>query len=114
MDLYPATPGHLLILPKPHIENIYDMPVEIGALIMETAIVLAKAIKQQLNPAGLNLIQSNGVAAGQDIFHFHLHLVPRYENDLVSLKFGHGKIPADINELRQIAEKIRVCARTPD
>lgn len=107
MDLYPATPGHVLVLPKQHIENIYRMPHEIGSQIMTMAIAIATAIQHQLKSAGLNLIQANGIAAGQTINHFHLHLVPRYENDGVILKFGHSSDPTEIDRLAQIAAKIR-------
>ena len=64
MDLYPATPGHVLVLPKQHIENIYSLPEDLASRIMVTASKIAKAIKQQLSPDGLNLIQSNELAAG--------------------------------------------------
>lgn len=107
MDINPATPGHILILPRAHVENIFDMPPETGACIMDMAIRLSGAIRQKLNPAGLNLIQSNGAAAGQIIFHFHLHLVPRYENDRVVLSFGHEGSPVSTAELEKIAGKIR-------
>jgi histidine triad (HIT) family protein len=107
MDLYPATPGHILIIPKRHIENIYHLPADLGARIMGTAIELAGAIKYQLSPQGLNLIQANETAAGQTIFHFHLHIVPRYDRDPVFLKFGHGNVPARAEELEQIASRIR-------
>ena len=107
MDLYPATAGHILIFPREHIENIYSMPDEIGSQIMTLAISIARAITRQLKPAGLNLIQANGTAAGQTINHFHLHLVPRYEEDGVILKFGHGSIPGETSQLERIAAKIR-------
>ncbi len=107
MDLYPATPGHILVLPKQHIENICSLPNEIGTQIMMLAIALAKAITSQLQPNGLNLIQANGVFAGQTVNHFHLHLVPRYQNDGVILKFGHGSVLAEIRELVEIAAKIK-------
>jgi histidine triad (HIT) family protein len=107
MDLFPATPGHLLILPKRHIETIYEMPADIGARIMAAAVIMAKAIKDKLSPDGLNLIQSNEAAAGQAIPHFHLHLVPRYRNDSVFLQFGHGNIPEKINELESIASLLK-------
>ena len=103
MDLFPATPGHILILSKQHVENIYLMPIDLGTRIMATAIYVAKAIKQQLSPDGLNLIQSNDLAAGQTIPHFHLHIVPRYNGDAVSLRFGHGAVPAKINDLEKVA-----------
>jgi len=85
MDLFPATPGHVLVLPKQHIENIYSLREDLASRIMMTATRIAKAIKQQLSPDGLNLIQSNKLAAGQAIPHFHLHVVPRYKDDQVVL-----------------------------
>jgi histidine triad (HIT) family protein len=106
MDRYPATPGHVLVLPKEHIENIYAIPAELGARIMATAIAVAKAIKQKISIDGLNLIQSSELAAGQTIAHFHLHIVPRYNSDPVSLRFGHGNVPAKINDLEKVASLI--------
>jgi histidine triad (HIT) family protein len=107
MDLYPATPGHILVLPKQHIEDIYAMSADMGARIMVTAIAVAKAIRQQLHPSGLNLIQANAVDAGQTIPHFHLHIVPRYQDDPVTLRFGHGSTPEAIRELERIASLLR-------
>jgi histidine triad (HIT) family protein len=107
MDLYPASQGHILVFPKRHIENIYTLPVNLAAPIMRHAVMIAKAIKQQLNPEGINLIQSNDAAAGQTIPHFHLHIVPRYSNDSVILQFGHGNTPSNKGELESIAMRIR-------
>ena len=107
MDINPATTGHILILPRTHVENIYEMPPEIGARIMEMAIKVAGGINKQLNPAGMNLVQSNGAAAGQVIFHFHLHLVPRYENDGVGFHFGHEGPAVSTAELEETANKIK-------
>jgi histidine triad (HIT) family protein len=107
MDLYPATRGHMLVFPRTHIENIYSMPEEKGARIMAAAIAMAKIIKRELHPDGLNLVQSNEIAGGQTTMHFHLHIVPRYQNDQVRFSFGHGRIPADINELKNLASLIR-------
>jgi histidine triad (HIT) family protein len=107
MDLYPATTGHMLVLPKQHIETIYDMPAALGVRIMTTAITLAKAIKLKLSPDGLNLIQSNEIAAGQTVPHFHLHIVPRYRNDSIVLNFGHGNVPEKIADLEQTASSLR-------
>lgn len=107
MDLFPATLGHVLVIPKQHFENIYSLPEEIGASIMTTALKVARALKNQLQPVGLNLIQANGIAAGQTIGHFHLHLVPRYEHDAVILEFGHGAVQADTADLQRLASKIK-------
>jgi histidine triad (HIT) family protein len=107
MDLYPATPGHVLVLPKQHIETIYEMPAGLGAHLMTTTITVAKAIKEKLSPDGLNLIQSNEAGAGQTIFHFHLHIVPRYKGDPVILKFGHGDTSERVTELERIASLVK-------
>ena len=111
MDLYPATPGHMLVLPKQHIDNIYAMPADLGVRIMTTAIAMAKAMKQKLFPDGVNLIQSNEIAAGQTVPHFHLHIVPRYRGDAVLLRFGHGNIPEKITKLERIASLMRSTIR---
>jgi histidine triad (HIT) family protein len=107
MDLYPATPGHLLIFPKIHIETIYEMPPDLGSHIMTTAILMAKTVKEKLSPDGLNLIQANEDAAGQTVPHFHLHIVPRYKGDPVLIKFGHGNVPEKVNELECIASLLK-------
>lgn len=107
LDLYPATTGHVLVIPKRHIENIYGLPADLGAKLMTAALGIAGAIKRQLSPDGLNLVQSNGSAGGQTIPHLHLHIVPRYHNDGVRLQFGHGVEPAPEADLRRIASLIR-------
>jgi histidine triad (HIT) family protein len=108
LDLYPATKGHILVLPRDHIANIFDMPMDTGMEIMKATISLSNAVNQHLHPDGLNLIQSNGTAGGQTIDHFHLHIVPRYKYDGVVLRFGHGSKPADPEELANIAALIRL------
>jgi histidine triad (HIT) family protein len=107
MDRYPATQGHVLIVPKKHIETIYEMPEDLGGRIMRIAVLMAKTIKENLSPDGLNLIQSNEIPAGQSIPHFHLHIVPRYKGDPVRLKFGHGDSAEDIDELRRVASLLK-------
>jgi len=91
MDLYPATPGHVLVLPKNHIETLYELPADLGARIMNTAIAVARAIKEKLSPDGINLIQANEAAAGQTIPHIHFHLVPRNRDDQIILRFSPEK-----------------------
>ncbi len=107
MDLYPATTGHVLVFPRKHIQNIYAMSYGLGAGLFRVAIKISRAVKDQLSPDGLNIIQSNDLAAGQTIPHFHLHIVPRYKNDAVALKFGHGNRPAGTDELEPLAGRIR-------
>jgi len=107
MDLYPATPGHILVLTKQHIENIYTLPVSLGTHIMEVVLKVSQAVKIRLAPDGLNLIQANEPAAWQTIPHFLVHVLPRYINDSVVLRFGHGRDPADSEELKQLADRVR-------
>lgn len=81
LDAAPATKGHALILPKEHADNLYELPDETAAKAMVLAKKLAKHMTEKLNCAGFNLVQNNGTVAGQTVFHFHLHLIPRYEAD---------------------------------
>ena len=105
MDIAPANPGHLLIIPKQHYRNIFDMPAEVGSKIMETAVPLAAAIRKALNPDGLNLFQSNEAAGFQTVFHFHLHLIPRWEGDPLRLPWKPSE--GDIEKINNIATKIQ-------
>lgn len=105
MDIAPANPGHLLIIPKQHYRNIFDMPAEVGSKIMEAAIPLATAIREALKPDGLNLFQSNEPAAFQTVFHFHLHLIPRWEGDPLRLPWRPSE--GNIEKINDIADKIK-------
>ena len=107
MDLYPATRGHALVLPKEHIPDIYSMSEELAGRLFGQTTALAKALQRRLAPAGMNLVQANGAAAGQTISHFHLHLVPRYPGDGVFIQFGHGAVAASFADLEKIASLIR-------
>ena len=81
LDLGPATKGHALILPKDHADNLYELPDETAAEAMKLAKKIAKTMREKLGCDGVNLVQNNGEAAGQTVFHFHMHLIPRYEGD---------------------------------
>lgn len=88
MDLNPTSKGHSLIIPKEHCTNIYDIDEDIAAKVMKTAKKLATKMTVALNCDGFNLLQNNGETAGQTMFHFHMHLIPRYEDaDNNMLKF---------------------------
>ena len=105
LDLSPATKGHALILPKQHYANIF----EIDEHVLKDLIVLAKkvatAMKETLNCDGVNIVQNNGEVAGQTVFHFHMHMIPRYKNDNVGLGWHMGELSeADKNE---ILEKLK-------
>ena len=81
LDNGPATKGHALVLPKAHYSDLFEMPEEAAADAMKVAKKVASLIKTKLNCDGLNLVQNNGETAGQTVMHFHLHVIPRYEND---------------------------------
>lgn len=88
MDLSPTSKGHSLIIPKEHYTNIYDNDEEIAGKVMKTAKKLATKMTVALNCDGFNLLQNNGETAGQTMFHFHMHLIPRYKDaDNNMLKF---------------------------
>lgn len=77
----PATLGHTLVVPKKHVPDIWSCPPYLAAHLSKTIIYLSTAIKRTLAPEGLNIIQSNGAAATQTVFHLHVHIVPRWTND---------------------------------
>lgn len=81
LDLAPATKGHALIIPKNHCRNIFDMDDATASKVFVLAAKVARAMKAELNCDGLNIVQNNEEAAGQSVFHFHLHLIPRYDED---------------------------------
>ncbi|HIR92084.1 MAG TPA: HIT family protein [Candidatus Egerieimonas intestinavium] len=92
LDLGPASRGHALILPKEHYANLYEMPEELLGKAASLAKRMGEAMKKALKCDGLNLVQNNGAAAGQTVFHFHIHLIPRYDNDKVGLGWKPGTL----------------------
>ncbi|SFB95670.1 histidine triad (HIT) family protein [Bacillus sp. OV322] len=78
LDISQVTKGHTLVIPKIHKENIYELTPEIASRLFESVPQIAKAINQELKPIGLNVLNNNGEAAGQSVFHYHMHLIPRY------------------------------------
>ncbi|MEH7884548.1 HIT family protein [Bacillus sp. JJ1609] len=78
LDISQVTKGHTLVIPKVHKENVFDLTDEIAANVFSAVPKVANAIKAAYDPIGLNVLQNNGEAAGQSVFHFHMHLIPRY------------------------------------
>lgn len=106
LDRFPAAKGHVLILPKAHYADLFELPDEISAKIYPLARKIGTAIKAAVGAEGMNIIQNNGEAAGQSVFHFHMHLVPRYKEDGIVLnKTSHGDIT--LEELQEVAELIK-------
>ena len=81
LDVNPMSPGHMLIIPKKHFENLDDIDIDKEVLnhVLETAKVIANRLKERLNCDGITFAQNNGL--GQDVKHYHLHLIPKYHND---------------------------------
>ena len=78
LDISQVTKGHTLVIPKVHKENLFELTPEIAKELFSVVPEIARAIKQEFNPIGLNSLNNNGEAAGQSVFHFHMHLIPRY------------------------------------
>ena len=106
LDLGPASKGHALILPKEHYANLYELPDELVAKVIVLAKKMITKLTDVLGCDGYNLVQNNGAAAGQTVFHFHLHMIPRYEGDQVGLGWKMGELTdADRDEiLTKLAE----------
>lgn len=92
LDLGPASKGHALILPKTHASNLFELPDETAAKAMVLAKKLGRKLQEGLHADGLNVVQNNGEAAGQTVFHFHMHLIPRYEKDTVNVTWTPGTL----------------------
>jgi histidine triad (HIT) family protein len=104
LDLGPATKGHALILPKEHFSDIYEIPDDWAADAMLLAKKMAGIMQKNLHADGFNIVQNNGTVAGQTVFHFHIHLIPRYRNDGQRIGWNPGK-PAQ-EELEIIQKQI--------
>lgn len=103
LDLGPATKGHALILPKNHYANLYEIPEETAGNVMKLAKKMAGIMTKKLNCDGFNLVQNNGELAGQTVFHFHMHLIPRYKNDGQVLGWKAGSTtPEELEEIKNI------------
>jgi histidine triad (HIT) family protein len=105
MDIGQVNPGHVLVAAKAHAENIYALDEAQAAALSKTAVRLARAIRAAFAPAGLSVYQANGKAAGQTVFHFHMHLVPRHDGDGMSLVWPVRNPPRE--KLEESAIKIR-------
>ncbi|MFI3172031.1 MAG: HIT family protein [Eubacteriales bacterium] len=92
LDLGPATRGHALILPKEHYTNLYELDDEVASKIMVVAKKLVKKMTETLGCEGFNLLQNNGEIAGQTVFHYHLHLIPRYLDDNFNISWKSGEL----------------------
>ena len=105
LDIEPASKGHALILPKEHYANLYELDDELAAKAMVLAKKMITKLTAILGCDGYNVVQNNGTVAGQTVFHFHMHLIPRYQGDGVKLGWKQGTLTDEVKE--EILTKIR-------
>ena len=105
LDVSPASKGHTLILPKEHFDNIFDMDADTAGKLFSLAAAVARALKQATGCDGMNIVQNNGEIAVQTVFHFHMHLIPRYEGDSVQVSWEPGT--ATKEELNEFAAAVK-------
>lgn len=105
MDINPANPGHALVIPKQHWQDVYTIPDEAIGAVAATARRIATAVRTALTPDGINLVQANGPGAAQSVFHFHMHVLPRYSGD--ELKLNWRLKLGDMDQLKPISERIK-------
>ncbi len=105
LDIHPNNKGHVLVVPKEKFRNIFDLDRETFLAMAATAHMIARALKASLGADGVNIVMNNEPAAGQEVFHAHVHIIPRFENDGV---FGNLKKTSYAEgEINTFAEKIR-------
>ena len=104
LDRFPSGEGHALILPKNHVANIFEIDPEQAGRLFALAAKLAKAMKEVLGFEHMNILQNNGTGAGQTVFHFHLHLIPRWEGDGINI----GWIPTEPTDEEIAAVKAKL------
>ena len=98
LDVGPATRGHALLVPKEHFANLYELDDEHCAKVLGVARKVGSRMKDKLGCDGLNLVQNNGEAAGQTVFHFHMHMIPRYKDDGAGISWTPGSISDEEKE----------------
>lgn len=111
MDIGQVNPGHVLVATKRHAATVLDITPEEAAAVMQAAQRVARATQAAFDPAGLTLLQANGREGGQTVAHFHLHVVPRHEDDGVALTWPRKEPGAEV--LRGYAERLRAALTAP-
>lgn len=100
LDIHPVNRGHTLVVPKKHFENIHDIPEELYRHVYEIAKKIAEAQKKAFSPAGISMAQNSGRAAGQIVFHFHTHVIPKDQE-------VHQRSEPSDEDLRETAEELK-------
>lgn len=90
LDIAPAAKGHAILILKEHVANVFELDAELAGKVFAIVPKVAAAIKETLGCDGMNILQNNGVAAGQTVFHLHIHFIPRWEDDTIRIKWETG------------------------
>lgn len=110
-DAYPVTLGHTLVVPKKHYANLFELPDDVTAKYLVTVKKIANAIKKTINADGINIEMNNLPAADQVIFHSHIHIIPRFDNDNIVHMWNNeskdGKAVIDPEKLKETISKIQ-------
>ncbi len=107
LDLSPTSFGHALLIPKEHYANLFELDDDIASKALILAKKVATAMKASLQCDGFNLLQNNGEIAGQTMFHFHIHLIPRYKDDNTKIIFDHKSLKEE--DAKTILDTIKKC-----
>ena len=103
MDIFPVAPGHTLVITKDHAENIFEASADLLRAVAATSKRIAEVIDRELTPEGLGVFQLNGAAAGQTVFHYHLHLIPRSAGEELKL---HARVRGDDADLSSLSARL--------
>jgi len=107
LDIFPASPGHCLIVTKEHYQNIFDATPEAISMVGHVSTLIAHTVKQELQCDGVSIFQLNGAAAGQTVFHYHMHVIPRGEGQELAI---HSRVRGDPDELQAMAQRLQARA----
>ncbi|MHB0970015.1 MAG: HIT family protein [Thermoanaerobaculia bacterium] len=105
LDIFPWSEGHALVVPRAHRDDLFDTTPEEAAAVARSVSVVAHLLRRELGVDGVNIVQNNGRAAGQQVFHYHVHLIPRRENDNLFKAPRPGR--ADDASLAPLAARLR-------
>lgn len=107
LDISQATKGHTLVVPKAFYKDIFSVPEDLAAHVFEVAVKVSNALKKAFEPEGINILSNNGETSGQTVFHFHLHLIPRYEKDDVKFSMKNNMSNLYLDDYKERARLIK-------
>lgn len=105
MDISPANKGHVILLAKNHVADVFELDEQTASRAMIVVTKVAKALKEELNCDGINVLQNNGTVAGQTVFHYHIHIIPRYKDDAVNIAWEYQNY--EEGEAKKLSESIK-------